>query len=161
MAAKKYWKNKPLLKETALSTVHYKSLENMYLSAPINTIFPPTITVSKGEAKITLDIQPEYFNAANSIHGAVYFKLLDDSAVFAASSHSEDWVVLTASFTTSISKPVTSGRVTAVGKIVKIEGRKLYAESVMYDEHENEVAKGHGLFLPCKMRFSDLDCYRV
>ena len=144
-----------------MSNTHYRSLENMYLSAPINTIFPPTITVSEAEAKITLEVKPEYFNAADAIHGAVYFKLLDDSAVFAASACSEEFVVLTVSFTTNISKPVSSGLVTAIGKVVKTDGKKLYAESIIYDEHGNEVAKGHGLFLPCKMRFKNLDCYQA
>ena len=144
-----------------MSDTHYRSLENMYLSAPINTIFPPTIVVAKEAATITLAIKPDYFNAANAIHGAVYFKLLDDSAVFAASSYQSEFVVLTASFTTDISKPVSKGLVTAVGKVVKVDGKKLYAESIMYNEQGDEVAKGHGLFLPSKMRFKDLDCYQI
>lgn len=139
---------------------HYQSLENMYLSSPINDFFPATIDVSEGEATLVLKVETQHHNAAHMSHGCVYFKLLDDSAVFAASSFADEFMVVTAGFTTNIKKPVTSGVVTAIGKVTKVEGKKLYAESIMYDEDNNEVATGKGLFLPCNMRYTELAAYK-
>ncbi|HQS58823.1 MAG TPA: hypothetical protein PLU16_08135 [Gallionellaceae bacterium] len=57
---------------------HFKQLERMYLAAPINTIFPPKITVSEAVAEIQIYVKPEYFHSAGAVHGSVIFKLLDD-----------------------------------------------------------------------------------
>ena len=139
---------------------HYRALEKMYLLAPINEIYPPIIEVSDRETTISIEVKPEYFHAIDAMHGSVYFKLLDDSASLAANSINEEYLMLTASFTTKISKPVSKGRVKATGKVVKIDGARIYVESVMYDEEDNEIAKGNGLFLPSKIMWADVQRYK-
>lgn len=64
---------------------HFRKLERMYhLSAPINKEIYNGIqlNVFNERAEITLKIEPKYFHAANSLHGSVYFKMLDDAAFF-------------------------------------------------------------------------------
>ena len=64
---------------------HYRKLERMYLSAPVNDIVYKgiTIEISDGKAELSLQIDPKFFHAANAIHGSVYFKMLDDAAFIA------------------------------------------------------------------------------
>lgn len=144
-----------------MTDTHYKSLENMYLAAPINKIYPPIIAISQGTANVSLMVKEDYFHTAGSLHGSVYFKLLDDAAFFAANSINEDVFTFTAKFTTSISKPVSKGRVTAIGKVDKVDGKKIFASSIMYDENGDEVARGEGLFLPSKLRLETLAEYAL
>jgi acyl-coenzyme A thioesterase PaaI-like protein len=91
------------LKESATKSArlnHLQKLEHMYLMAPINAFYSPRISISQGEAEITIPVKPEFFHAADAVHGSVYFKLLDDAAFFAVNSLMEDYFALTASFTT-------------------------------------------------------------
>jgi uncharacterized protein (TIGR00369 family) len=142
-----------------MNTRHYKALEQMYLLGPINKIFPPQIEISNGKATISMEVKPEYFHVLGAMHGSVYFKLLDDSAAFAAGSKNDQNPMVTVSFTTQISRPVSKGRVKATGNIVKLDGRKVYVESVMYDEDGNEIAKGNGIFLPAKIGLEEIEAY--
>jgi hypothetical protein len=52
--------------------VHFRILERMYLSAPINKELYRgiDITVSYEKAEFTLEIKSKFFHAANSIHGS-------------------------------------------------------------------------------------------
>ena len=88
---------------------HFDKLKNMYYSAPINEIFPPKLSIKEDFASISMNIKTDYHHAAGSLHGSVYFKLLDDSAFFAAQSMVNDLFVFTASFNTYILKPVVAG----------------------------------------------------
>ena len=72
---------------------HYRALEKMYLSAPINSIYEPRISVSHERAEITIDVKESLFHAAGAVHGSVYFKMLDDAAFFAANSIEADHFV--------------------------------------------------------------------
>ena len=63
---------------------HFQKLERMYLGANMNASIYDTTTVKigKGTAEIGLTISKKYFHSLGSIHGSVYFKLLDDAAFF-------------------------------------------------------------------------------
>ena len=67
--------------------------------------------------------------------------------------------MVTANFTIQLKRAVSEGRVQAVGKIVKVEGAKVYVESVMVNGKGDEVATGSGLFLPLKMKLSEIAAY--
>ena len=126
---------------------HYRKLERMYLSAPLNDFFRPTIEVERGRAVITNPIRRELFHAAGAVHGSVYFKVLDDASWFAVNSLVTDVFVLTTAFTTYLTRPVTSGTLTAIGEVVN-EGRTQWlAESVVYDDEDQEVGRGSGTFV--------------
>jgi len=88
---------------------HHRKLERMYLKAPINAYFRPSIHIRDGEADIVIPVQPEFFHAAHAVHGSVYFKAMDDAAFFAVNSIVEDVFVLTASFNLHLLRPISAG----------------------------------------------------
>jgi len=139
---------------------HFRKLERMYLSAPVNEYYAPEIHISKGEAQVTIPVRPDFFHAANAVHGAVYFKLLDDSAFFAANSLVKDVFVLTVSYTVYFTRPVSEGVMKAIGKVVQASRRLIIAESVVVDSKEREIARGSGTFLPSKISLADVIGYK-
>ena len=133
---------------------HYRKLEQMYLAAPINGFYSPSIWISHGEATIEIPVKPEFFHAANAVHGSVYFKLLDDAAFFAVNSLIEDYFALTVSFTTYLLRPVSDGTLKAAGKVVWSGGRSYIAEAVVMDEDGREIARGSGNFVASKIKLT-------
>ncbi len=67
-------------------SAHFEKLEAMYLSAPNNAYYQPTIHITEGKAEVSIAVRPDFFHAANAVHGSVYFKLMDDASFFAANS---------------------------------------------------------------------------
>ncbi len=130
-----------------LDTRHYRKLERMYLSAPINDFFRPTIVIERGRAVITNPVREELFHAAGATHGSVYFKVLDDAAWFAVNSLVTDVFVLTTTFTTYLTRPVTSGTLTAIGEVVNEGLTQWLAQSIVYDDADHEVGRGSGTFV--------------
>ena len=88
---------------------HYAALQNLYLAAPINDFYRPSIEISDAETKIEMEVSEKLFHGFGAVHGCVYFKMLDDAAFFAVSSLERDVLVLTTSFTTYLTRPVSSG----------------------------------------------------
>ena len=138
---------------------HYRKLEHMYLSAPINEIYRPTIAISKGHATIGFEVRERFFHAAGAMHGSVYFKGLDDAAFFAAASLVPDRFVLTVSFTVYLTRPVSAGHLEAKGRVTSHSRSLLVAESVLYND-DREVARGSGTFVPGKIELSSELGYR-
>lgn len=66
------------------ATEHYRRLERLYHKAKVQELFNgSSISVSHSRSELTLPVEPKYFHGANAMHGAFYFKLLDDAAYFA------------------------------------------------------------------------------
>ncbi len=125
---------------------HFAALERMYMAGPINRLYRPEISVSEGGAVVEMDVSEDFFHAGRSLHGSVYFKMLDDAAFFAANSLEREVFVLTASFTTRFRRPVTGGRLRAVGRITDTDGPRYVAEATLFDETGARVAEGSGVF---------------
>ena len=70
-----------------MTSEHYQKLEKMYLESNVNKIAYPSISIQIEEEKTTLHYETDsnHFHALNALHGAVYFKLLDDAAISAVS----------------------------------------------------------------------------
>jgi uncharacterized protein (TIGR00369 family) len=129
----------------------------MYLAANMNTQLYETteIKIEDEVAEIKLTIDSKYFHALGAIHGSVYFKLLDDAAFFAVSSIVKDAFVLTTSYNINITRPVSSGVITATGKL-KFKSRNLFvAESSLVDEKGREIAFGTGNFAKSKIPLTE------
>jgi uncharacterized protein (TIGR00369 family) len=127
---------------------HHRKLERMYLRAPINRqIYDPTIEIADGEATIAIDVHEKYFHAANAMHGSVYFKMLDDACFFAVASLVGDVFVLTTSFTTYFTRPVTSGRITSRGKVVHGGKNVLLAEAEVFGADGKSIGRGNRAFM--------------
>lgn len=132
-------------------TDHFAALQNMYAAAPINAMYPPVMTIKSGKATISIDVDSRYHHSAGGVHGSVYFKLLDDAAWFAAASLESEYFVLTTSFTTYMTRPVSSGKIYSVGKVVNQNNSQYIAEAVLYDDQERELGRGNGILVPGKM----------
>lgn len=134
---------------------HYRKLENLYASAPINIFYQPVIHISDGIAEIEIAISNKFFHAAHAVHGSVYFKMLDDSAFFAANSLEPDVFVLTTTFTTYLTRPVSAGKLRSLGKVVNKNKTQFIAEAVLYDADNNEVGRGSGIFVRSNIRLCE------
>lgn len=134
---------------------HFRALEAMYQAAPINEFYKPSMRVEEGEATIEIDVKREFFHAAHAVHGSSYFKMLDDAAFFAANSLEPEVFVLTTSFTTYITRPISEGKMIAKGKVVNRNKSQFIAEAVVYDQEGNEIGRGNGIFVRSKMRLID------
>ena len=138
---------------------HFKRLENMYQAAPLYEFYSPVMTVSKGQAEISIELDPKFFHAGQAVHGSVYFKMLDDAAFFAANSLEQDFFVLTTSFTTYLTKPISNGSMKAVGKIANYNRSQFIAEAVVYNSRDQEIGRGNGIFVRSNKKLMDVAGY--
>ena len=134
---------------------HFEKLENMMHSAPIVKLTGARVAIEKGAATISLPVKEDFFHAAGAMHGALYFLALDNAAFFAVNSLVEDVFVLTTSFTTYITRPVSEGVVTAIGKAVYQNNSQIIGESILYDSDNNEIARASGIFVRSKVPLSE------
>ena len=138
---------------------HFLNLERMYAVAPINDFYQPELIVEKGRARVSIDIEQKYFHAGGSLHGSVYFKLLDDAAYFAANSLARDFFLYTTSMTTQIVRAVTGGRLTAIGEVVQRSPQLFVADAKVYNEKNKLVAFGTGNFMKSGNRLDETSGY--
>jgi uncharacterized protein (TIGR00369 family) len=139
---------------------HYRKLERMYDAAPTNTYFKPRLEIHEGEAEIKIEVREDFFHAAGAMHGAIYFKALDDATFFAANSVVLDVFVLTAHFEIDFIRPVFGGEIRAVGKVTKDTGKRIEAQGELFDSDGNLVARGMGFFARSKMPLDGVESYR-
>lgn len=127
---------------------HYRNLERMYLNAPVQQIYTGIdIKIEAGKSFITLPVMEKFFHAGGSLHGSVYFRLLDDAAYFSVSSIFTDEFLLTSSFHIDLLRPVKEGTLKAEGYLIN-RGRKLFlAGAGLYNDKGKLVATGKGTFM--------------
>jgi uncharacterized protein (TIGR00369 family) len=133
---------------------HFRKLERMYLGAPINRFYEPVIRISEGRAEITMPMKPDFFHAANAVHGSVYFKALDDSAFFAANSLVSDVFVLTVTYTVYLTRPITEGEMRASGRVVHRSKNLIIADAELLDSSDRQIARGSGTFMRSQIALS-------
>jgi uncharacterized protein (TIGR00369 family) len=126
---------------------HYRKLERMYASAPINDYYRPTLEVAEGRAEVVMTVRPEFFHAAHAVHGSVYFKALDDAAFFAVNSLVEDVFVLTVTYNVYLTRPISEGLMRAVGRVVHRSRQLFLAEAELFDERSRQIGRGSGSFM--------------
>jgi uncharacterized protein (TIGR00369 family) len=143
-----------------ISEEHYRKLERLYLGAPTNDYYKPAIAITPGVAEVCLAVRPDFFHAAEAVHGSIYFKLLDDAAFFATNSLVIDVLVLTANFTVNLLRPVSTGILTARGKLLSAGVRQFLAEAQLFDEEAQLVGHGTGTFVRSKIRLGPEVGYR-
>ena len=134
---------------------HYRKLENMMHGAPIVKLTGARITIGSGRSEITLPVRQDLFHAAGAMHGSMYFLALDNAAWFAVNSLVPDVFVLTVSFNLYLIRPVDQGMVRAVGLVTNTTKTQYFAEAVLYDEGDREIARGSGVFVRGKTRLSE------
>ncbi|WP_235037637.1 MULTISPECIES: PaaI family thioesterase [unclassified Novosphingobium] len=142
--------------------LHWRALESLYASAPINHMFRSSLEITgEGLSRITFLVEPDCFHAAGAAHGTIYFKMLDDAAFYAANTHVTDRFLLTTSFNMHLSKPIKGGRIVAEGRWVSGRRRVLVAESWLLDEDGDECGRGTGTFMRSRISLSSLPGYSI
>ena len=134
---------------------HFSKLQELYLSAKINSrLFPTsTIEIRAKEATISLEVSDNYHHGFNAMHGAIYFKLLDDAAYFAVNSVVQDQLVVTSTFNTQLLRPHKTGKLIATGTLTFASRSLFYAESEIKNTEGKIIAKGQGQFMKSGIKF--------
>ena len=141
---------------------HYRSLEALYRSAPINHLFESDIKiVAPGRSELRFTIDESSFHAAAAAHGTLYFKMMDDAAFYAANSLISDRFLLTTAFNLHFTKPMRAGEAIAEGRWISGKRRVFVAEARIVDSAGEECARGTGTFLRSHIALSSLPGYRA
>lgn len=150
----------PLEAEPTGAQLHWRALESLYASAPINNLFDSNLTVTgEGAARIEFVVDERSYHAAGAAHGTIYFKMLDDAAFYAANTLVTDRFLLTTSFNLHFTRPVRAGRVIAEGRWISGRRRVLVAESRLVDQEGEEIGRGTGTFMRSRIALSSLAGY--
>lgn len=140
--------------------LHYRALERLYASAPINDKFASSLEIpGEGLSRLRFTIGEDVHHAAGAAHGTIYFKMLDDAAFYAANTMATDRFLLTTSFNLHFTKPVRAGEVIAEGKWVSGKRRVFVAEARLIDEEGDEIGRGTGTFMRSRIALSSLPGY--
>ncbi|WP_305097593.1 PaaI family thioesterase [Croceibacterium aestuarii] len=140
---------------------HFRALETLYASAPVNALFPSRLqVVSEGHARIEFTVDERVHHAAGAAHGTIYFKMLDDAAFYAANSLVTDRFLLTTAFNLHFTAPIRSGPVVAEGRWISGRRRVFVAEARLLDGEGEEIGRGTGTFMRSKIPLSGLPGYR-
>ena len=141
--------------------IHYRALEALYASAPINSLFASRLAIEgEGRSRIDFEVDERVHHAAGAAHGTIYFKMLDDAAFYAANTLVTDRFLLTTSFNLHFTKPVRAGKVIAEGRWVSGRRRVLVAEARLVDSEGDEIGRGTGTFMRSRIALSSLPGYR-
>ena len=140
---------------------HFKKLENMYHAAPFQELIKSKLKITQGEAELEMEIDPILHHAANAIHGFVYFKMMDDVAIFAANSLEKEFFLLTSSFNLYFLRPVQYGKIRGVGKVVSKTKTQYIAGAVIYNDENKEIGRGSGTFAISRKPFADVPGYKL
>ena len=146
---------------SAGEAVHYRALESLYRSAPVNRLFRSSIEIlSQGFARIRFEVEEASFHAAGAAHGTLYFKMMDDAAFYACNSLVSDRFLLTTAFNLNFTRPLRPGPVVAEGRWVSGRRRVFVGEARLIDGDGEEAARGTGTFMRSHIPLSSLDGYR-
>ena len=144
------------------ANAHYRALEHLYASAPINHTFASQLAIPEaGRARITFTPDEAVFHAAGAAHGTIYFKMLDDAAFYAANTLVSDRFLLTTGFNLHFTKPLKGGLVVAEGRWISGKRRVFVAEAHLTDEEGDEIGRGTGTFMRSHIALAGLPGYRL
>ena len=144
------------------AAVHYRALEALYASAPVNQLFASRLEIlGEGHARIRFTVDERVYHAAGAAHGTIYFKMLDDAAFYAANSLVSDRFLLTTAFNLHFTAPIRSGEVIAEGRWISGKRRVFIAEAHLVDAEGEEIGRGTGTFMRSHIALSGLAGYRA
>lgn len=141
---------------------HFRALESLYAAAPINRLFDSRLEITApGEARIAFAVSGDFYHAAGALHGAAYFKMLDDAAFYAANSLVSDRFLLTTAFNLLFTRPLREGPLVAEGRWISGHRRVMVAEARLVDAAGEEAARGTGTFMKSHIALAGLPGYRA
>jgi uncharacterized protein (TIGR00369 family) len=148
--------------ENAGAAAHFRSLESLYRSAPINQLFKSRLEITEeGSARIHFDVDESVFHAAGAAHGTLYFKMLDDAAFYACNSLVSDRFMLTTAFNMLLTRPIKAGPLVAEGRWVSGRRRVMVGDARLIDATGEEAARATGTFMRSHIPLADLPGYRT
>jgi uncharacterized protein (TIGR00369 family) len=140
---------------------HFRALESLYQSAPVNSLFRSEIEIAEaGVARISFEVDPSSFHAAGAAHGTLYFKMMDDAVFYACNSVVSDRFLLTTAFNLVFTRPLRAGPAIAEGRWVSGKRRVFVGEARLILPDGEEAARGTGTFMRSHIPLSSLDGYR-
>ncbi|MDG2004973.1 MAG: PaaI family thioesterase [Novosphingobium sp.] len=146
--------------ELSGAELHWRSLERLYESAPVNRLFDSELTVvDRGQSRIVFTVDESCYHAAGAAHGTIYFKMLDDAAFYAANTLVTDRFLLTTSFNLHFTGPIKQGQVIAEGRWISGKRRVFVAESRLLAPDGEEIGRGTGTFMRSRIALSSLKGY--
>src|SRR3546814_19358276 len=87
-------------------SAHFRALERLSLSAPINQFFPSRLIIDEaGHSRIAFSLDENFYHAAGAVHGTSSFKTPDDAAFYASNSLVIDRFLLINAFTLLLPNP--------------------------------------------------------
>jgi len=134
---------------------HYTKLQRMYLSAEANRLDAPEIRIERASCEVSIAIRSAHFHSAGAVHGSVYFRLLDDSAYFAAASLERKCFLVTTQFSIHFVRPANRDRLRAIGTVLYRTQRITVAEAKAFDYKGRLVATGSGSFISSQSPLDD------
>src|SRR5687768_17584788 len=150
------------LPEPGGAAVHYRALEALYASAPVNALFDSRLEiVAEGHARIRFTVDERVHHAAAAAHGTIYFTMLDDAGFYAANSPVTDRFLLTTAFGLHFTTPIRRGGVVAEGRWVSGRRRVFIAEAHLVDSEGDEIGRGTGTFMRSHIALAGLAGYRA
>lgn len=149
------------MRPEAGAPAHYRALESLYRSAPINRLFASEVEIGEGFARIRFQIDEHVFHAAGAAHGTIYFKMLDDAAFYACNSLVTDRFLLTTAFNLHFTRPLKGGEVVAEGQWASGRRRVFVADTRLVDSNGEVAARGTGTFMRSHIPLSGLPGYRA
>jgi uncharacterized protein (TIGR00369 family) len=147
--------------EAAGAEAHFRALESLYRSAPVNRLFDSRIEIGEGVALIRFVVDETVYHAAGAAHGTLYFKMLDDAAFYACNSLVTDRFLLTTAFNLLFTRPLRGGEVVAEGRWASGRRRVFVGEARLIDSDGEEAARGTGTFMRSHIPLSGLPGYRA
>lgn len=149
------------LPENASETAHFRALETLYASAPVNRHYQSKMEIEgPGLCRIEFVVGDDHYHAAGAVHGSAYFKMLDDAAFYAANSLVTDRFLLTTAFNLFFTRPLKAGPVVAEGRWISGRKRVYVAEARLIDATGEEAARGAGTFMRSAIPLGTLEGYR-
>ena len=143
------------------AAAHFRALETLYRSAPINDRFGSEIEIPEpGLARIRFEVEENSFHAAGAAHGTLYFKMMDDAAFYACNSMVSDRFLLTTAFNLVFTRPLRSGPVIAEGRWISGKRRVFVGEARLLLPDGDEAARGTGTFMRSHIALSSLAGYK-
>jgi len=144
------------------AAAHFRALEALYRSAPINRKFESEIEIPEpGLARIRFTVEKDSFHAAAAAHGTLYFKMMDDAAFYACNAMVTDRFLLTTAFNLVFTRPMRSGPVIAEGRWISGKRRVFVGEARLLLPNGEEAARGTGTFMRSHIPLSSLAGYKA
>ena len=106
------------------------------------------IRIEGGECVLELELRPDHMSRADRAHGGVLFSLLDTAmgrAILSDLPEGRGCATIEAKL--NYFRPVRSGRLRTVGRLVNRSRQIAYAEGTIFDAEDRLVARSTGTFM--------------